>query len=330
MQAMFRTGARLALNRAKRNLLRRNLPAGLMLAFADSLLVYVDQLVTVSRDEYLKARAEMEQGQGSRRQRLLEHLLSADPMSQNTLLELADQANWQVPETVTLIAFAPDGRPDREALPEDVLVNLRSEEPHALIPGCTSKTHRQFMDTAPHTIRAAVGLPVPLSNAVDSLRWARRALNLVELGVLPDVPYTYCAENLVPLCLFADPGLVAVLANQQLAPLTRLSANQRDRFIETLGVWLDTQGNAVQMAQRLHLHPQTVRYRLRNLKKTLGDKMSSPDRRFALEMALRSLQALPAAPSSRAASLPQAGAQLLLQLPAQPHRRHERAHRMGT
>ncbi|MEV6756857.1 helix-turn-helix domain-containing protein [Streptomyces sp. NPDC051214] len=291
MQAIFRLGARLALNRAKGVLRRLNLPAGLMLSFADALLAYVDNLMEVSREGYQEARAEMEQGQDIQRQRLLKHLLSDVSVPRATLVELAERAKWQLPDEVTPIAFSTEGRPDRGAIAEDVLVDLSSSLPHALIPGSVDEHRRAFMDAAPHTIRAAVGLTVPLADAAESLRWARRALSLSEAGVLEGgAPYIHCEDHLVALTLFADPGLVSALARQQLAPLAGLTANQRDRLINTLRAWLDTRGNVLQMADALHLHPQTVRYRLRNLEKAFGALLASPDDRFATELVLRALE----------------------------------------
>ena len=41
------------------------------------------------------------------------------------------------------------------------------------------------------------------------------------------------------------------------------------------------------MAERLKVHPQTVRYRMRNLERTLGGQLSDPDARFAIELVLR-------------------------------------------
>ena len=37
----------------------------------------------------------------------------------------------------------------------------------------------------------------------------------------------------------------------------------------------------------LQVHPQTVRYRIRQLERTLGDQFGDPDARFAMEMVLR-------------------------------------------
>jgi DNA-binding PucR family transcriptional regulator len=38
----------------------------------------------------------------------------------------------------------------------------------------------------------------------------------------------------------------------------------------------------------LHVHPQTVRYRLNRLRELYGDALDDPDARFELELALRS------------------------------------------
>jgi DNA-binding PucR family transcriptional regulator len=41
------------------------------------------------------------------------------------------------------------------------------------------------------------------------------------------------------------------------------------------------------MAAALHLHPQTVRYRIVRLRELLGNQLDDPDARFELEVALR-------------------------------------------
>ena len=41
------------------------------------------------------------------------------------------------------------------------------------------------------------------------------------------------------------------------------------------------------MGRRLHIHPQTARYRLRQLQLLFGDALHEPDARFELEIALR-------------------------------------------
>ena len=50
------------------------------------------------------------------------------------------------------------------------------------------------------------------------------------------------------------------------------------------------------VAERLHVHPQTVRYRLGQLRELFGEDLDDPDRRFALMVALRLRR--PAAPGT--------------------------------
>jgi DNA-binding PucR family transcriptional regulator len=41
------------------------------------------------------------------------------------------------------------------------------------------------------------------------------------------------------------------------------------------------------VAHQLHVHPQTVRYRLRQIHELFGDQLRDPERRFELQLALR-------------------------------------------
>ena len=67
-----------------------------------------------------------------------------------------------------------------------------------------------------------------------------------------------------------------------------LTERAAERMRETALAYLDHRGNAVAMARALHLHPQTVRYRVNRLRELLGEQLDDPDARFELEVALRS------------------------------------------
>jgi DNA-binding PucR family transcriptional regulator len=82
-------------------------------------------------------------------------------------------------------------------------------------------------------------------------------------------------------------ALAGALRSSRLAPLARLRPGQRDRIAETLLAWLQSGENAAEVAQRIHVHPQTVRYRLRQIHELFGDQLRDPDRRFELQLALR-------------------------------------------
>ncbi|MYS21155.1 hypothetical protein GTW78_13235 [Streptomyces sp. SID4948] len=96
-------------------------------------------------------------------------------------------------------------------------------------------------------------------------------------------------DHLLPLWLLGDPALADQIARKYLGPLAGLTATQRARLIDTLRIWLTTRGTAVQVAEQLGVHPQTVRYRLRILDRAFGDQLADPDERFATEIALRAL-----------------------------------------
>jgi DNA-binding PucR family transcriptional regulator len=95
------------------------------------------------------------------------------------------------------------------------------------------------------------------------------------------------AAHLATLVLLADAELADTLSGAALAPLRRLRPEHADRLALTLLAWLESADNAGVAARRLHVHPQTVRYRLRQLTELFGDRLSDPDARFTLQVALR-------------------------------------------
>jgi DNA-binding PucR family transcriptional regulator len=53
---------------------------------------------------------------------------------------------------------------------------------------------------------------------------------------------------------------------------------------QTLLAWLECADDA-NAARRLHVHPQTIRYRLRQVSELFGDALTDPDARFRLLLA---------------------------------------------
>jgi hypothetical protein len=105
------------------------------------------------------------------------------------------------------------------------------------------------------------------------------------------------------MVIFADEELARTLSGARLGPLQELRPGQRDMLAETLLSWLQNGGNAKAVARQLHVHPQTARYRLRQLHGLFGEVLGDPDSRFELEIALRARRLLgPANPGPRAGS----------------------------
>lgn len=72
-----------------------------------------------------------------------------------------------------------------------------------------------------------------------------------------------------------------------LAPLMRLRPDRADEAIRTLGAWLEEGGSAAAAAERLYLHRNTVRYRIRQIERLLDVDLADADIRLALALACR-------------------------------------------
>jgi DNA-binding PucR family transcriptional regulator len=62
-----------------------------------------------------------------------------------------------------------------------------------------------------------------------------------------------------------------------LAPLAGQSATSREKLTETLRAWLLHQGRRDDVAAALFVHPQTVRYRVGQLRELYGERLSDPE-----------------------------------------------------
>ena len=57
------------------------------------------------------------------------------------------------------------------------------------------------------------------------------------------------------------------------------------RLAETLGAWLRHQGRREGVARELHVHPQTVRYRMNQVRQRLGTAVDDPRQHLDLLLA---------------------------------------------
>jgi hypothetical protein len=99
-------------------------------------------------------------------------------------------------------------------------------------------------------------------------------------------------EHLPSLLLAAAPAIAADLARSRLAPLDGLAEGPRERLAITLRAWLDRPGQVQAVAAALDVHPQTVRYRLKQLRELFGARLEDPEARFELSLALRAAEGL--------------------------------------
>jgi hypothetical protein len=229
-----------------------------------------------------------------RRGRLLALLLGEQPTPE-AVRDLAHGARWSVPPYVAVVVLAasPDQR-DEERPPAaaGALVDMESRPPRMLMadPDGSGGFGGRAFTLALRGRPAAIGPSVPLLEAARSLRWATRALGLMGRGILPRQGVVRCADHLSTLLLHGDEPMLDLLRSCALAPLDAVSEQQRGRLAETLLAWLLSGSNVPDVAARLHIHPQTVRYRLRQLEKVFGEALHDADRRLDLILALTSAQ----------------------------------------
>jgi hypothetical protein len=250
-----------------------------MYRVAEALFAYIDELSAASAEGHAQEQSRRAGEREARRRGLLERLLTAPPPAPDEVAELASAAEWSPPARVAALAWAADdGERVARRLPPDALEAPWDDALVALLgdpeaPGLAEVLTRALEDRS-----AALGPGVEVERAGES---ARRALATLRLGVRG----LRHARDLAPeLLLAADPAVAG-----DLAPLDQLRPTARARLTATLAAWLEHQGDVRATAEALHVHVQTVRYRLAQLREVFGDALD--DGRARLELALALLAA---------------------------------------
>jgi hypothetical protein len=291
LQSAYRIGARVAWRRIAEFGQAVNLPVVTICQLAEAVFDYIDEISVLSLEGYASAQARAAGALERRRRRLLELILSEPPVAPQTLTDLAATANWPLPAQVVAIAL--ERRDNQFELPsfdEGVLEDLEAAEP-CLVVAADSQLLRCLHEQLPGW-RVIVGPPVRLTEAPTSLRLARRTLAIVQRGLIGNETVIWSKDHLSTLWLLTDEYLARELADRTLEPLAGLTVKQRARLGETLLALLETSGSAPDIASRLNVHPQTVRYRLHQLEALFGNRLNDPDDRFHMEISLRARQLL--------------------------------------
>ncbi|MFE9103522.1 helix-turn-helix domain-containing protein [Actinomadura geliboluensis] len=289
MQTAMRVGGMVAWRRMTEGAEALKVSPRTLGAVGEVLMQFQDELAHAAAEGFSQAKAAVAGEMQRRRKRLLDLLFADPPAAQEAIADLAAAAHWPVPRTVAAVALGRHHQDARQpAFPPDVLADLTRRTPSLIIPDPDGPGRAKLVDRALSGTLAVVGPTVPLMEAARSIQWARKTLSLVQRGVIEaDSGVIRSVEHMSTLILFQDEGLITSLADLRLAPLAHLRPSQQDRLAETLLAWLQSGRNANEVAMRLHVHPQTVRYRLRQLEELFGDQLLDPDLRFDLEIVLR-------------------------------------------
>jgi hypothetical protein len=292
--AALRVGARVAW----RELAARWCEEAAPRAVADAaglLFAYVDELSTAMTEGHRDAAGDSADRRSRARVELGRLLLvGAEP---SVLDEARRAASWSAPDGVVVVLL-----PMREvavvvasigaaAPPADVIV-VTADLPHgdpdgetvALVVPAAGPAARRALTSLLRGRSAVVGPGRPWTETAASYE---RAVRVRRIPVAADVARAVDTEDhLAELVLSADRRLVGDLRSRVLAPFDGLAHDARSRLEQTLRSWLLHRGRRDAVAADLFVHPQTVRYRMAQVRELLGDVLDDPDSVLALTIAV--------------------------------------------
>lgn len=295
--AAYRVGARVSWRELSSAAVASGLAAEKIARFAELVFAYIDELSAASVSGHTDELATA----GRVRQRYLDllarQLLNGENL--DTLRATADTANWTAPETLTAV-LVPAAQMSRIATLLSPATLQSTDDLPALDPA--ESWAAVLVPDADGAGRAALLAALAGRTAVvgPSRPWPAvrasylRAVRARELAVRSGGSRVVDTdEHLVELVLSADGDATADLRRRALAPLQELGPSAAERLAETLRSWLLNQGRREAVAAELFVHPQTVRYRMNQIRQAYGDRLGDPDTILELTVALGAQQRSP-------------------------------------
>jgi hypothetical protein len=285
--AAYRVGARVAFRHFAADATEAGLAPVELVTLAEAIFAYIDELSAASVEGFAAEQLARAGEQERRRSDLLALLLTGRGDAA-AVEELARSVGWRLPPQAAVV-LVPESATEGAALRlgAAALVGDDGASTVAVIPAASSATARQRLTAALHDRAAVIGPGRAWPQLPASVRLARLAARLREDGRLPAADPLWADEHLPSLLLAADEEIAAELVRRRLAPLDAVRPPARKRLAETLLAWLSYRGERQRIAAALHVHPQTVGYRLGQLRALYGTTLDDPDARFELELALR-------------------------------------------
>lgn len=283
----YQTAARVFWRHMSMAALEVEVATGPLAELAEGVFTFVDRLSTASARGYVEEQTRSGAEREHRREDLVALLLS-DRADAAGVAEAAERAGWVVPERVALVVVDAEGRRGREVLARADSTMLPVRTPTltgVIVPAPSRFGRREELAMALRGAGAVVGVAVPPDRLPASRHIAEIAARLRYDGVLDDDPL-FVDDHLDAVIVHQDQPLLDELRRRVLEPLERAVPGSRDRLRESLLAWLRHQGDRQQVAAELHVHPQTVSYRLARLHELFGDELDRPEGRARLMLAL--------------------------------------------
>lgn len=276
----YRIGARVSWRHFSAQAVGKGLDATTLAEFAELVFAYIDELSAAS----VAGHGDESATSGRQRQRLLErvvrHLLSGSPAAAVT--DAAERAEWSPPTTLTAV-IAPEAQvgPLVQALHQGTLQATDLPELDEAVLLLVPDAHGRRRAALLRAVQGRGCVVGPARPWLEVRSSYSRALRVRSLALGADTE-----QHLAHLVLTADPEALADLRAQVLAPLDGLRPATAAKLAETLRAWLLHQGRRDEVAAALFVHPQTVRYRMSQLREVYGDRLEDPATVLALTIAL--------------------------------------------
>ena len=282
--AAYRVGARVSWREMSATMVAHDLSAATVARLAELVFAYIDELSATSVAGHADELAKTGRAREHDRERLGLALLAGEPPE--ALHTRAERAGWAPPVTLTAVVLPSAhlrgalATLDHRTLvvAADVAARAGQEEGAVLLVPDAHRNRAALLRSL-RGRSAAVG---PTKTWTEVSTSHARVLRALELLPAPGDEPVDVDDHLVELVLAADAGALSDLRARALAPLDALSPASAARLTETLRSWLLHQGRREAVAADLHLHPQTVRYRMAQVRDRYGDRLGDP--RTALEL----------------------------------------------
>jgi hypothetical protein len=274
LTAAYRIGARVGWAHVRRAVRDLELAGEVVLLLADAQVAYVDELSADSIEGYTRAVETAHQRHARDQQSRVEALLTGRATAQDT-----GPPRWAADEELAVAVLYGDSVLGSGGN-ADLVVGSFDGAVVAVGPA-------PVLEEALAHLAAAMGPAVRLGELPRSFERARRLANLVTTRTLVREGLVKWTDELATIIVHGAPDASEELATRRLAPLRDPSAERERLLYDTLAAWLDHPGRPQAIADRLRLHPQTVRYRLARLRERLGGDLDDPQARFELALALR-------------------------------------------
>ena len=285
--AAYRVGARVAWRELSSAAAGAGIPSSTMAKFAELVFAYIDELSAAS----VAGHADELSTSGRVRERYLERLgrLLLSAATPDVLTAAAERAEWPQPQTLTAVLVPAAQVRGAMSLLEQATLQVGEE-----LPGIEDREMTLLLVPDMHGVdrqhllrilagrHAVVGPPRAWHDARASYQRAARLVGRDEHG--DEAVDT--EQHLPELVLDADPEAIADLRARALEPMAGLRPATAHRLAETLRSWLLHQGRREEVAADLHVHAQTVQYRMGQLRELYGDRLADPQVVLELVLAL--------------------------------------------